>query len=212
MINAALQPLVSIVLATYNGENFLGRQMDSILNQTYPNLEIIVVDDKAPIVVNAPANKPAEIKTTAPAITKRVMTDSIKIPAVYVNKSFTLQPDKPHYVAMILDKVDGVYVNEAKNAFSRYNRENYFNKAIAINKDMLDKDKTLLVFATFADAAEAISYYDKIKKAAATEVSWLQPNKYSFLVISAANLQVLKSGKDINAYKILLNNQYPGKF
>lgn len=47
MMNPSQQPLVSIVLATYNGENFLGRQMDSILNQTYPNLEIIVVDDKS---------------------------------------------------------------------------------------------------------------------------------------------------------------------
>ncbi|MBC7720865.1 MAG: glycosyltransferase family 2 protein, partial [Pedobacter sp.] len=46
-MNSTQQPLVSVVVATYNGENFLGRQMDSILNQTYPNLEIIVVDDKS---------------------------------------------------------------------------------------------------------------------------------------------------------------------
>ena len=40
-------PLVSVVIATFNGENFLSRQMDSIINQTYPNIEIIVVDDKS---------------------------------------------------------------------------------------------------------------------------------------------------------------------
>ena len=38
-------PLVSIVMATYNGERFLEAQMDSVLNQTYPAIEIIVVDD-----------------------------------------------------------------------------------------------------------------------------------------------------------------------
>ena len=38
-------PLVSVVLATYNGERFLKQQLDSVINQTYPNLEIIVVDD-----------------------------------------------------------------------------------------------------------------------------------------------------------------------
>lgn len=38
-------PLVSIALCTYNGAHFLGQQLDSIINQTYPNLEIIVVDD-----------------------------------------------------------------------------------------------------------------------------------------------------------------------
>jgi glycosyltransferase involved in cell wall biosynthesis len=38
-------PLVSVVLATYNGEMFLAEQLDSILNQTYQNVEIIAVDD-----------------------------------------------------------------------------------------------------------------------------------------------------------------------
>lgn len=37
--------LVSIALCTYNGEKYLIEQLDSILNQTYTSLEIIVVDD-----------------------------------------------------------------------------------------------------------------------------------------------------------------------
>jgi glycosyltransferase involved in cell wall biosynthesis len=37
--------LISIVLCTYNGENFLAQQLDSLLHQTYPNLEIIIADD-----------------------------------------------------------------------------------------------------------------------------------------------------------------------
>ena len=40
-----LQLLVSIALCTYNGERFLKEQIDSILNQTYTNTEIIVTDD-----------------------------------------------------------------------------------------------------------------------------------------------------------------------
>ncbi|WP_231491031.1 glycosyltransferase family 2 protein [Pedobacter sp. Leaf170] len=39
------QPLVSIALCTYNGEKFLAKQLDSILNQDYPNVEIIISDD-----------------------------------------------------------------------------------------------------------------------------------------------------------------------
>ncbi len=38
-------PLVSVVLATYNGERFLRAQLDSILTQTYPWIEVIAVDD-----------------------------------------------------------------------------------------------------------------------------------------------------------------------
>jgi glycosyltransferase involved in cell wall biosynthesis len=38
-------PLVTIVMATYNGSLYLAEQMGSLTSQTYPNLEIIVVDD-----------------------------------------------------------------------------------------------------------------------------------------------------------------------
>lgn len=38
-------PLISIVLCTYNGEAFLKEQLNSLLAQTWPALEIIVSDD-----------------------------------------------------------------------------------------------------------------------------------------------------------------------
>ncbi len=44
---AAAFPLVSVVVATYNGERFISPQLDSILEQTYPNLEVIIVDDRS---------------------------------------------------------------------------------------------------------------------------------------------------------------------
>src|SRR5215468_9284257 len=44
-MNVAGRPLVSIALCTYNGEKFLQKQLDSLLEQTYPNIEIIAVDD-----------------------------------------------------------------------------------------------------------------------------------------------------------------------
>ncbi len=39
------KPLVSVAMATYNGEKFIREQLDSILCQTYPNIEIVVTDD-----------------------------------------------------------------------------------------------------------------------------------------------------------------------
>lgn len=38
-------PLVSILIATYNSENFIKETLDSVLNQTYKNLEIVLCDD-----------------------------------------------------------------------------------------------------------------------------------------------------------------------
>lgn len=39
------RPLVSIALATYNGEAYLAQQLDSLVGQDYPNLEIVISDD-----------------------------------------------------------------------------------------------------------------------------------------------------------------------
>jgi glycosyltransferase involved in cell wall biosynthesis len=38
-------PLVSVIIAVYNGENYLGEAIDSVLKQTYKNFELIVIND-----------------------------------------------------------------------------------------------------------------------------------------------------------------------
>lgn len=37
--------LVSVAMTTYNGATYLRQQLDSIFNQTYPNIEVVVSDD-----------------------------------------------------------------------------------------------------------------------------------------------------------------------
>jgi glycosyltransferase involved in cell wall biosynthesis len=60
------EPLISVALCTYNGEKFLREQIDSILAQTYKNLEIVIVDDcstdKTTNIINAYAEKDKRIK------------------------------------------------------------------------------------------------------------------------------------------------------
>jgi glycosyltransferase involved in cell wall biosynthesis len=40
-------PLVSVVIPVFNGEGTIRRGIESIFTQTYPNIEVIVVDDKS---------------------------------------------------------------------------------------------------------------------------------------------------------------------
>jgi len=58
--------LVSVIIPLYNGEAFISQTLQSVLNQTYKNLEILVVDDgsrdRAPEIVQQFAQKDPRIR------------------------------------------------------------------------------------------------------------------------------------------------------
>ena len=134
------------------------------------------------------------------------------VPPPVVSGPYVFSIDDPHKVAMLLDKVDGTYINECKNALTRYAAEYFRSAQLIVSKEPIDKDYTLVVFSNFATAAEALKFLYKIKKAAPDEVSWLPANKYSFILIDSNNLERMKTTKDIAGYKNLLSKQYPGQF
>lgn len=39
------EPLVSVIIPSYNHQNFIGRAIESVLKQTYEKLEIVIIDD-----------------------------------------------------------------------------------------------------------------------------------------------------------------------
>ena len=40
-------PLVSVIIPNYNHARFLDERIQSVLNQTYQNFELIILDDKS---------------------------------------------------------------------------------------------------------------------------------------------------------------------
>ena len=48
MSNSITPPLISVIVPVYNVEQYIHRCLDSIVNQTYSNIEIVAVDDGSP--------------------------------------------------------------------------------------------------------------------------------------------------------------------
>ena len=46
-INMDKKPLVSVIMPAYNGEKYIGAAIESILNQTYDNFELVIIEDKS---------------------------------------------------------------------------------------------------------------------------------------------------------------------
>lgn len=181
-----------------------------------PTTTVPKVDQPKPDVakIDKPVTTPAKPPVLPPPPVKK---DSAAVTKVKVEEPkplvLTHNAEQPHYVAIVLDKVDPVYVNEARNAFIRYNREQYSAKGLNVNNQNVNDAYKLVVIGTFPNAGDAMSYIDKTKKLAATEiVPWLPAAKYSFIIVTDNNLQVLMNTKDVNALKQFLNQQYPGKF
>jgi tetratricopeptide (TPR) repeat protein len=168
----------------------------------------VAQNDKQPATTPPAAKQPVQLPP--PAVKKDSVKAKVEAPKPLV---LTNVVETPHYVAIVLNKVDPVYINEARNAFNRYNREEYAAKGFTVNNQSVSDDIKLVLIGTFPNANEAIAYIDKTKKLAATEiVPWLPAAKYSFIIITDNNLQVLMNTKDVNALKNFLNQNYPGRF
>ena len=189
------------------------------LNIVRPQEDTIVVEDYVPtpeamkrdsgvvqrntIVINGPGAKPR--------------TDSglsrTNIPPPPVISAYTYDANATHYVLIVLNKVDNVFGNEAKNAFTRYNKERYYNLPLSIEIVPLDTDNKLLLIGNFSNILQATEYAQKVIPLAPKEIiPWLKADKYSFTIISKNNLEVLKNKADLSNYKEFLEKNSRLKF
>ena len=189
-------------------------------NQIEEELRNIVVTRKEDTTTNIPIVTNPVVKDTTtnkqPVITKinpRATDTLTKLPPKNVVSPYAFKEDVQHYVVLILNKVDPVFSNEARNAFFRYNRETFYNKPMSTELVELDGDNKLLLISPFKTAQEAVEYIDKTRPRTATEIiPWLKGGKYNFSIINDNNLQLLRTNKDLENYKAFLNQHLPGKF
>jgi tetratricopeptide (TPR) repeat protein len=133
--------------------------------------------------------------------------------SVISNNTFSFNPADTQYVVLVLNNVDPIFATEARNAFNRFNQERFSDQQIPIYNRKLNAQYQFLMFGPFVSAGDAVGYIDKVKPLAGTRiVPWLAADKYSFSIISDANMNVLLGNQDLPGYKTFLNQALPGKF
>lgn len=153
---------------------------------------------------------PKEIKQ-APGIN---LTNVVKSPPLTLAEpEYEFVPTDTQYAVIVLNKVDGMFVGEARNAFNRFNQEKFYNRRLPINTITIVPEIQLLLVGPFPSASDAVSYTDLVKPQAASRIlPWLSADKYGFQIISPANLRILQNKKDIAAYRAFMQKILPDKF
>jgi glycosyltransferase involved in cell wall biosynthesis len=101
--NASDSPLVSIILPTYKRAHVLPYAIRSVLNQTYTNLELVIVDD------NSPDDTPAVVTSFNDPRIRHVRNDpNLKLPRA-LNRGFSLAHGE--YLTWTSD--DNIYAPDA---------------------------------------------------------------------------------------------------
>lgn len=141
------------------------------------------------------------------------ITNAVKSPVQTIELDYEFVATDTQYAAVVLTKVDGMFIGEARNAFNRFNQERYFNRRLGIITQPVVPEIQLLLIGPFKDANEAVGYTDVVKPLAASRIlPWLSADKYGFLIISPANLRILQTKKDAGAYRAFLQKILPDKF
>jgi glycosyltransferase involved in cell wall biosynthesis len=95
-------PLVSVLVATYNSEDFIEKTLDSLLEQTYKDLEILVCDDtSSDSTVNI-------VKSYQEKDNRIVLMQNSKNLGISLNMNNGIHKAKGEYIA-ILDADDWAY-------------------------------------------------------------------------------------------------------
>ena len=160
---------------------------------------------------NMPQPKQPVISDNAPKRGRDSIITS-NTPQTAVPNVYTYIPNTTYYAVVILNKVDVVFGNEAKNAFNRYHRERYSGIPLELDLQPIDADNKLLLIGEFTNIQGAIDYLQKAKPLASTQIMpWLKGDKYTFSLISEANLILLQEKKNLDEYLKFLDQNLPIK-
>ena len=151
-------PLISIIIPFYNNEKYINECLDSVLNQDYPNIEIVAMNDGS-------TDNTGKILQDYSKKDKRIKYYSAKNSGVSAARNNALSKATGDYICLVDqdDTIDSNYISYFYNLISKNNADiatTYqpfkFNKNIVKN---IDETKEEIGIITGDEAAEKMLYY-----------------------------------------------------
>jgi tetratricopeptide (TPR) repeat protein len=175
--------------------------------------ELIDISDTKTITASAAPRKDSLANPSIPKELKPTELNNMVKAAPVDNKNFSFNPSDTQYVVVILNKVDPIFVTESRNAFNRFNQDNYYDQHIVVYNRKLNDQYNLLLFGPFANAKDAMTYIDRVSPLSKTRIMpWLTTDKYRFSMISNANMNILINTQDMEGYQNFMKQVFPDKF
>lgn len=178
--------LVSIVLPTYNGEEFLKHSIESVISQTYPNWELIIVNDyssdSTPQIAEWYAKKDKRIKVIHNECNKKISASLNAGFNVAKGEYFTWTSDDNYYMDTAIERMvehleltpDDVMVHSAFTCFNLIKKEKSITRTKTTVESILRGCTCGPCFLYRCSAAKAIGEYDITLRFAQDWDYWLR--------------------------------------
>jgi len=127
--------LTSIILPTYNGEKYIKRAIESVLNQTYQDFEIVVVDDFSK---DNTVNIVKDLQKDNPSIKLLCLNENSGGPALPKNKGFEISSGE--YISY-LDQDDEWFPNKLQEQIDLFTNSPKNNLGlVSCGANLIDSD------------------------------------------------------------------------
>jgi len=148
----------------------------------------------------------------AEAINRAKMADSLRRANNSADTSFIFEPNEPHYATLQLDDVMKVFINNATDAFSKFNKRT-FKDDIEIYSNKINDRYSFIYFGPFTNAQASIDYINKISPYVSKNIiPWLPKTRLKYSIIDERNLLLLQENKNVDGYNKFLHKALPKIF
>ena len=135
-----MNPLISIIIPSYNRENLLSETLDSVMEQTYTNWECIVIDDRSTDSTNAILKEYSDRDNRFIVISKPLEMKQ----GASVSKNLGLQLARGEYI-QFLDSDDILAENKLEKQFEALKKENEKVISVCITSNFKERNDAIIL-------------------------------------------------------------------